>query len=243
MRALILAAGPAIAGSLTLTTAAIGQEFVTFAWHISDVPGLGPSNGNGVIEPGENALVSLHLSFRPEVGGSAIWNSNGGNGQIGTVAGLELVVCQMPAIANLNTGVWVGVAYAPGFNLNVSPAIGPGNGLDFIEFGQFPLTGGPAPSPRNDDWFFRATWRPTDYTPRVVSFGFEMYAPPPASPLILLDVGETSPGGAIIYRPDTWGYNNPRGMFTVVPSPAAWLLLTIACGSRARRTRRKEAGK
>src|SRR4029453_12287956 len=122
------------------------------------------------------------------------------------------------------TGEWQSVAYAPGFNLNVSPVLGPGNGLSAIEFGQFPMPGGGAPFPRNDDWFFRAIWRPSNYAPRSITFGFDLHPPPPENPTILLDVGEHDPSGNIIYRSDTWGYNHPVGGFTVVPAPATVML-------------------
>ncbi|MBL9032183.1 MAG: hypothetical protein JNM80_10825, partial [Phycisphaerae bacterium] len=198
------------------------QEAFEFSWEVKDVAGLGPTNANGIIEPGEDAQIFFNVSFRPGVGGSAVWDTLGGTGQIGTVVGLGQVIGRLMADANLNTGTWTGIGYRSGFNLGIPPsAEPPHNHLVQWSFGQF-VPPGLSPNPLNDDWFFWAKWRPLGYEPRHVAFHFENgWGTNPSWPFVILDIG--SPGEPD-YREDTWAFNTPAGGFDVVPSPGAALV-------------------
>lgn len=204
-------------GALCAAPAA-AQEAFTFSWQVQDVAGLGPANGNGIIEPGEDAMIYLHASFRPGVGGTAIWDTHGGSGQQGTVAGLGETVFHLIGTRNLDTGSWVTLSPVPGFALSPIGFVQPGtNNLISMIFGQYILPE-QTPNPRNDDWFFRSRWRPHDYSPRDVAFLFENVIGP-GNPSVFLDVGLRDPLGRILYRRDQWLYNQPAGGFTVVPGP------------------------
>lgn len=212
-----------------------GQEACTFSWVTADVAGTGPTNSNGVIEPGEDAMVSLHMSFRPDVGGTAVWDTNGGTGQIGTVAGFAMELFDVIGTSNLSTGTWMNSQFAPGFNLAVGHTIGPNNNLLNWQYGQTVIPGA-IPDPRNDDWFFRARWRPADYSPRAVSFFMRQSEMPGRYwPGVILDVGLHDPMGNIEYRVDTWSSNEPEGGFVVVPAPGAMVLLFLVCMPRPKR--------
>lgn len=209
---------PALVLGLLSATSASGQEAFTFSWQVQDVPGVGPANGNGVIEPGEDAMIYLYASFRPGVGGTAIWDTHGGTGQEGIVAGLGETVFHVIGTQNLSTGSWISLSPVPGFALSPIGFIEPGtNNLISMIFGQY-LLPEQAPNPRNDDWFFHARWRPNDYAPRDVSFVFQNVIGP-GNPSVFLDVGIRGPQGQIECRRDRWLYNEPLGGFAVIPSP------------------------
>ncbi|MFN0134403.1 MAG: hypothetical protein ACKVW3_17960 [Phycisphaerales bacterium] len=193
------------------------QEAFEFGWEVKDIAGTGPTNANGIIEPGEDAQIFFNVSFRPGVGGQAVWDTFGGTGQLGTVAGLGLVAGRLMADLNLNTGTWTGIGYRSGFNLGVQALIeAPNNHLVEWTFGQF-APPGLSPNPLNDTWFFWAKWRPIGYVPRHVAFHFENgRGTNPQWPYVLLDLG--SPGQPD-YRGDTWTFNTPAGGFEVAPSP------------------------
>lgn len=201
-----------------LTGLARGQEAFTFSWVVADVAGTGPANGNGVIEPGEDAIVQLNVSFRPGVGGTAVWDTNGGTGRVGSVAALHNVVFDLVATGNLATGAWSEFRHPSGFAYGVGNLPQPDGGFVGLIFGQESIPG-VALNPRNDGWFFRARWRPDGYTPRSVGFAFRRNGIEPNTPDVLLDVGDRDPQGLVIYRPDSWAYNEPGGGFSVVPGP------------------------
>lgn len=205
---------------LATSAATAAQEAFTFSWEVEDVAGLGPSNANGVIEPGEDALISLHGSFRPSVGGTAVWDTRGGIGQIGTVAGVGVVKFDLWGIQNIDSGTWIEpFLRAPGFSLSPVGGIDPTtNSLFSMIFGQFPFPG-QAPNPRNDDWFFRARWRPNGYSPRSVEFTYRDSDSVLHWPSVLLDVGLRDPNQNILYVEDRWTWNEPSGSFLVVPAP------------------------
>jgi len=230
---------PILTIGLAWPAAASAQEAFTFSWVVQDVAGSGPANGNGIIEPGEDAMVYLHASFRPGVGGTAIWDTHGGTGQTGTVAGLGQVYFSLIGTRNLDSGSWgwQDLSPVPGFALSPGGIIEPGtyNLINMI-FGQY-IPIGATPNPRNDDWFFRARWHPDDYTPRDVTFRFQNEFSE-GWPTVILDAGFRDPFGNIEYRGDRWTFNEPAGGFVVVPGPASWAVVLVAGGliSRRRRT-------
>ncbi|MFN0132803.1 MAG: hypothetical protein ACKVW3_09805 [Phycisphaerales bacterium] len=191
------------------------QEAFEYSWEVKDVAGTGPTNANGIIEPGEDAQIFFNVSFRPGVGGTAVWDTLGGMGQLGIVGGLGWTSGNIIADQNMNTGDWIGIGYRSGFNLGVSAVIQPPqNHLLSWGFGQF-LLPGETPNPLNDTWFFWAKWRPDDYTPREMRFHYERTTGQ-TDARVILDIGV---GGMPEYVPDIWSFNNPATSFVVVPSP------------------------
>jgi hypothetical protein len=202
-----------------------GQEAFTFTWTVEDVAGTGSSNSNGFVEPGEDAMIYLNASFRPGVGGTAVWNSGGGTGQLGQICGLGEVIFSLIGKSNIASGVWISDSPVPGFALSPIGGVQPGtNNLVGMIFGQYPPPG-LTPDPRNDDWFYRARWRPTNYISREVAFRFQNEAGIAGDPSVMLDVGHRDPQGAVIYRRDTWTFDEPSGSFLVVPGSPSWLVL------------------
>jgi hypothetical protein len=214
---------------------ASAQEAFTFSWSVQDVTGTGVSNSNGIIEPGEDAMIYLQASFRPGVGGEAVWDTYGGTGLTGTVAGLGEVIFSLLGTQNLATGTWISDSPVPGFALSPIGSVQPGtNNLIGMIFGQYILPGG-VPNSRNDDWFYRARWRPSDYLPRSVDFVFRN-EPGPGDPSVLLDVGFRDPQGYISYRRDLWACNEPTGGFVIVPTSGTSMAIVV--GQLMRRRRR-----
>lgn len=220
------------AGVLCLGEPCRAQEAFEFSWEVKDVAGLGPTNANGIIEPGEDAQIFFNVSFRPGVGGMAIYNTPPGTGQSGIVAGLGAVSGNIIADLNMNTGSWVGIGYRSGFNLGIAAIIeAPQNNLRSWGFGQWVLPG-ETPNPLNDSWFFWAKWRPLDYASREMRFHYERTTGA-TDPHVILDIG--SPGSPA-YVGDIWSFNSPAGSFVVVPAPAtAWVAVASAALVRRRR--------
>lgn len=210
------------------------QESFAFSWVVEDVAGLGPANGNGVVEPGEDALISLYVSLQPGIGGPAIWNTQGGSGQPGLVGGVQIVYFDLLGTSALDTGTWIGpLMRAPGFALTPVGHIDPEtNDLVKMIFGQYPSSLAPA-NPRNNDWFFRARWRPDGYAQRHVGFVFRNVSEI-GGPTALLDVGLRDPENNILWVIDDWGHTHSPGGFLVVPSPSlgAWWLVGSLLWSR-----------
>lgn len=220
-----------------MATGARAQEAFTFSWNVQDIAGTGTTNSNGIIEPGEDAMIYLNVSFRPGVGGTAVWDTNGGDGRPGTVAGLGEVVFDIIGTSNLLTGTWVTRAPVPGFALSPVGSVDPQTNNVYAQiFGQYILPGA-TPDPRNDDWFFRCRWRPNDYTPRNVGFRFHNNDLYTFDPSVIVDVGFRDPNGFVEYRRDTWTFNEPAGGFQVVPSPGSGLFL-LALMRLAKRNRK-----
>ncbi|MFN0132963.1 MAG: hypothetical protein ACKVW3_10625 [Phycisphaerales bacterium] len=221
---------------LALPSAACrAQEAFEYSWEVKDVAGTGPTNANGIIEPGEDAQIFFNVSFRPGVGGTAVWDTLGGTGQPGIVAGIALVYGEMVSDLNLNTGQWLNIGYRSGFNLGIGGSIEPDNSLRGWGFGQFVFPG-ETPNPANDTWFFWARWRPINYAHRNVLFHFENFALVGGGmiewPSAYLDI---IPPGTPRYNADLWSHNQPSGGFVVVPAPSAGFALAALCFSRRRR--------
>ncbi|MFN0134065.1 MAG: hypothetical protein ACKVW3_16240 [Phycisphaerales bacterium] len=213
------------------------QEAFDFSWQVRDIAGTGPTNSNGIIEPGEDAHIFFYVSMQPGIGGAAIWNTNGGTGQPGTVEGLGFVAFGIIGTQGLDTGTWTVAGFPPNFNIGLPGSVNPNNDLRGIGFAQF-LLPGQAPDQRNNDWFYRVKWRPLDYLPRTVGFRFQGEEGG-GVPYVLLDVGLRDPMGFPIYKPDTWGYNEPTGSFMIVPGPSAAAVMAGAALLVARRRRRR----
>jgi len=227
---------PLAALSLCLAAEARSQEAFTFSWVVEDVAGTGAANSNGIIEPGEDAMIYLNASFRPGVGGLDVWNTAGGAGEQGRLCALGEVIFALIGTENLASGTWISDSPAPGFALSPIGGVQPTtNNLVGMIFGQYPLPGF-APNPRNDDWFYRARWRPTEYAPRVVAFRYHNEIGP-GDPSVMLDVGHRDPQGLVIYRRDVWSFNEPVGSFLVVPASPAWLIVGAWLSTLPRRRR------
>lgn len=227
------------AAALLAISALVGpcraQEAFVFSWDVKDIAGTGPTNANGVIEPGEDAQIFFNVSFRPGVGGTAIWDTLGGAGQVGIVGGLGWTSGNIIADQGLNTGDWTAIGYRSGFNLGVTAIVDPPqNHLLSWGFGQF-LLPGESPNSLNDTWFFWARWRPHDYVPREVRFHYERTTGQTDN-RVILNIGTK---GSPNYVADAWAFNMPQGSVVIVPAPGVAITAAYMGCVLSRRWRRR----
>ncbi len=126
---------------------------------------------NGVIEPGESALVAMSLDFTPV--GTPVTYQLPGSGGIAPVAGFWNISFQVGAVAALG-GSWVLDGSVAGFTASLS-APDPNGSILFAGVNQAspPLGQLPLPTnPINRGW--RATWTPSSYSERTVQFLFQV---------------------------------------------------------------------
>jgi hypothetical protein len=119
---------------------------------------------NGVIEPGEGALVQLSVSFVPRVGEAAVLP--GGVGA--TMHALAYAQCDLAVVSiggGSNAGTWSMVELAPGWGTVIGSVSPSGNHIGSIRPMQPPEDAdqrNPVPS------IWRGVWVPTDYSTRTV---------------------------------------------------------------------------
>lgn len=184
-----------------IAAAASAQGTMTMDWTVSDT-----GNGDGIIEPGESALLALSATMNPmpQVGyGGSIFDI------IGT--------------SNWNTGTVDSY-----LNLIDSLATGPGtlggnNDITAIESFQLPPFFNPNYNSSNPITIYTITWTPSDYTGRTVSLTSANHA----NFSVYVDTfgGNAEYSGVV---------NGAR--FDVVPAPASLALLGLgALVARRRR--------
>ncbi|MDX9911335.1 MAG: hypothetical protein RBS39_05850 [Phycisphaerales bacterium] len=135
----------ALAASALFAVAANAQT-MNFSWQVSDT-----GNGDGVIEPGENARLSLWAS----------WNS---------ADMFAASLFNVTNVANFDTGSIVQAARPAGL-ASASPLNGtvmPGNSIMSIDAFQFPVFINPFADASNPIKIYEIEWQPADYSDRIV---------------------------------------------------------------------------
>lgn len=115
------------------------------------------ANPNGVIEPGEAALLRVSVSFDPPVGSQLIYP-----GGVGAVAGFGGSAFGFSG-PGITTGTLSHFAAAPGFQLSFVPNVILGSHQNIPIHPALPETANPIPD------FWQAVWTPSTYDPRHVS--------------------------------------------------------------------------
>ncbi len=134
----------AVAG---IAAAASAQGTLTYSWNVSDT-----GNGDGVIEPGESALLTMIGTMDPGATGFA--------GSIYDIVG----------VSNWDTGT------VDAYENHLDALTGPGNlqgnnDILTIESFQLPPLFNPDFDASNPITLYSITWTPSDYTARTVEVG------------------------------------------------------------------------
>ena len=183
--------------------AAAGAQTMTYNWSVTD-----DGNGDGLIEPGESAMLTLSASMDPD--------------QSGTDGGFAGSIYEILGGTNWDTGV---VAVHDNL-LDALTDDGTlvGNDVTGIESFQLPLFFNPFFDASNPIDIYKITWTPNDYTARSVDVSDANHQNN--------DVYTDNFGTSIPYTAVINGAN-----FQVVPAPASMALLGLG-GFVATRRRR-----
>ena len=134
----------ALAASALFAVAANAQT-MNFSWQVSDT-----GNGDGVIEPGENARLSLWASWAtPDMFAASIFD--------------------VVNVSNFETGMIVSNTRPAG--LSATPLNGtvmPGNSIMGVDAFQFPSFINPFADASNPIKIYSIEWQPADYSARTV---------------------------------------------------------------------------
>lgn len=241
-----------IAVVLALSGTALGQASFTddsvitlnLSWTDN---GAGNGNGDGILEPGETALISLHGSFSnqftlahfaPAIGGisagetmglaSLIFNIRGGSAAAGTFN-------DSSPLANSHGTSGYGVRGGWRIAGSASNGIVQATGIDTIQIGQFSATPDTCNTANPVANLFRFLWTPWSYGPRDVPFSV---VPCPIAGLqvgsLYLDLGNGTGVGVYLAPQDI---RLPTLRIAVVPAPSAAATLTLIALTSARRRR------
>ena len=180
--AVVAALGQCCAAQAQSTTSS--TVMFSLSWTESDSNGNPAGNGNGILEPGENALIHLRVSFTNQNTVGTYSPFPPGNGS-GTIRGLGSGIIDLHGSATNGgdaRGVW-NVDATTFYNLGTSPnwdLLGtpagwgtPANGgadLRDLQFGQFPgsVNSINTTNPIVDIW--KGVWAPNSFAPRSVTF-------------------------------------------------------------------------
>ncbi len=220
-----------------LASSAFAQESVTYTLTWTDVLAgtTTPGNGNGQIDPGEGARISITANITPGIGSPATYTPPPPPGT-GTIAGFGSLFLDLLG-TNANGGTWSNITRGIWALGGAGTGQASGNIID-VQAGQFVLPGGTANSsnPINNIW--RGVWTPSDYSSRNVGF---------------LSAGAVTSGGQhtsilIKYGTDAGGNDQYVGKFVsgnfggtgnipVAPAPSSLALLGLGAMVAGRRRR------
>ncbi|MFM9996396.1 MAG: hypothetical protein ACKVU4_11420 [Phycisphaerales bacterium] len=208
-------------------------EITRFVLSVDDT-----GNHNGIIEPGESALISVQADMKDDglnsVGTTAVWNTNGGSGQIGTLYGFNQALFDIVALANGSTGAWSQLRVNPALNmLNLTGEPQHDGGVSGIVAVQWATWFTPH-DPRDPLPLWSALWTPLDYAPRSISFRtlVDTIVHPHIVSLAVAFPSNWLPVD------DTWDVRDTEISFQVVPAPASCLGVAVAALGAAVRRRR-----
>jgi hypothetical protein len=186
-------------------------------------------NPNGVLEPGEAALIEMSIAFTPPVG-SFIQTP----AVQGTVAGLGTILYDLIG-TNGAGGSWTHLGVAAGWLGWPGEVDIGGAAVRNLSVLQRPAPGTMANSQNPVDSIWRGVWTPSSYAARTVIFQTDVTTPPPFGGIshLLLQIDPVPT------------YNLLLNVFTqhgavhipIVPAPGTlgvMLLMLAACGQRRR---------
>jgi len=236
----------AVAG---LAAAANAQESFVYSLTFTEVnagTSVAVSAPNGTIDTGEAARVALKITMTPGIGATVTYTPPPAPGT-GTLAGLGSVFFDIGQ-TNALGGTWNLITRnAGGADINGTPnnwtlgGAGVGNaagGIDAAQAGQFVLPGSTAnvSNPIVNIW--RATWTPSTYTNRTVTFqSAAAVAAGPNHSSILVQYGLDPNTGDPLYVAKYISAQFGNVQIPVAPAPASLALLGLG-GLVAGRRRR-----
>ena len=183
--------------------AAAGAQTMTYNWSVTD-----DGNGDGVIEPGESAMLTLSAAMDPD--------------QSGTDGGFAGSIYEILGGTNWDTGTLA--AHNNLLNALTDDGTLVGNDITNIESFQLPLFFNPFFDASNPIDIYKITWTPNDYSARSVDVSDANHQNN--------DVYTDNFGTSIPYTAVVNGAS-----FQVVPAPASMALLGLG-GLVATRRRR-----
>ncbi|MFM9997025.1 MAG: hypothetical protein ACKVU4_14635 [Phycisphaerales bacterium] len=193
-----------------------------------------------VIVPGQSATVRVFAQYSPVVGSPAIWNTLGGTGQLGTVAGFALAVFHVLGNPTLGvSGSWSNITAGPG-----SPPPFPGGGTisgNNVLNNSWGTGFGPPLVPAfttNPVLLVTATWTAAATSgPGMLGLTTDVLQGSPAHPNsvhLWLQGGMISSPFAV---EDAWPCADGQAVITVIPAPGAAMAVLAGAWSIARRPR------
>ncbi|MCC7387459.1 MAG: hypothetical protein IT431_01695 [Phycisphaerales bacterium] len=184
--------------------AALGQGTMTFSWTTEDT-----GNGDGVLQPGESAVLTLWAFMDPEQVGLAGTNYDiAGDARWGSTGSIDHA---MNFIDSLGTGP--GTLHAD-------------NSITGIKAFQLPPFFNMLFYADNPVALYEIVWTPTDYSPGSIGFWCENHQ----NASVYTDNFGSSVEYAIVNEP---------GSMRVVPAPGSFVALGVAFGAGAAFGRRK----
>lgn len=193
---------------------------------------------SATVAPGGSVDVSVSVLYTPGLGGTAVWNTLGGTGQIGTVAGFSLAVFNL--MSNPAAGVsgsWSNIAFNPLFSIFSTPGTIAGNNVNNANIGTG--FGPPLSAPVNGSplALWTGTWTASAASGvGAVGLITDALQGSPAHPnTVHVWLGSTVIGQFTVE--DAWGVTDGQGSFSVIPAPASLALLGLGGLVAARRRR------
>lgn len=222
-----------------LPAAAGAQETITYTLSWIEVVASTSTpvpNPNGVVEPGEGARVRITTLITPGVGSIVTYQAPPAPGH-GTIAGMGSIFFDLLP-TNAMGGLWSHVRVAnspfPPPPANTTPE----GGLSAGQAGQFVLPGLIANPSNPYENLWQATWTPSNYSARPVTFTSVAAAAAGMNHSSILIQYGTEPGAGYPLYVGRFidGIFGNTGPIPVVPAP--WSLATLALASALTRPRR-----
>lgn len=227
----LLLSGAAIAALASATPSAAQVAMHTLEWLEVHANSSTPvANPNGLLEPGEAALLRVSVSFEPLVGSQLQYP-----GGVGTVAAFGGSYFHWHSLGNVQ-GTWSNYSAAPGFELFPDPT--------FILGASQPTPSHPAlPNAANPvQALWEVVWTPSDYTPRQVSHWISGISGTGGGQWLtsmILETGIDPTTGHPIY--DRHSFPPTMGdaiQIPIIPAPGAATIMCMALAAGCRRGRR-----
>ena len=232
MKTRALFALAALAGTAAVSMA---QESISFKLGFIEVAEgtttpVGVSDGQ--INPAtESARIQVTFDLSPNPGGTAIWDTRGGTGQISTVGGLGSMLFDLVGSGGIGTKSTFGkVSRRAGFALGPAGATS-ATGVTGAGAGQFIL---PGQTPLADDnvIVYSINWDPGSDVGASGVFTYKA-----TTQTALLDAGIRDPEENILWVNDDWSAVVSSVTIPIVPAPSTLALLGLG-GLIAGRRRR-----
>jgi hypothetical protein len=225
---------------LACAGAAFGQASTTAATLSYGLAWEDTGNHNGILEPGESAVLRISVTMAPAVN-TVIPFSGGPGGPTGTLRGIGYGVIDVTGAGgtqgdfNMDPAAGYGVNPVwdlPGPGSNGSPN---GTGVVNIEFGQFPTSDTTVITVNPIATLWSAAWTPSSYGARTVTFGtsFGSAGGPGGLSSVIMKWGPLNGNIMMVSCPSLYVTLD----VPIIPAPSGLVLVgagVIAC-ARARR--------
>jgi MYXO-CTERM domain-containing protein len=231
---LLSTCGAAAAAIMTpgFTGVCAAQESINHTWRVVETYYGSPTplpNPNGMVEPGESALLQLSIDITPGVGSPMTYTTPSGIG-VGTVAGFAADRFDLVASAG-GEATWSVLPRRQGWALGVAGTPWAG-GVNRVGFGQFVWPGNVANPENPIEAIWQVLWTPASYLPRRVAFHID---PEPDTPSVYIEFGRDPKGVPLYIGRQVHRGGQMGGQIVVVPGPAGAFVLAGAALWRRRR--------